>query len=82
MPNAHVEKNSKENREGNEFEDRAEDDEDDEDDGDEGGAEQLISYAQDLGLLGLFQITIERLKCSKAISGTGWMGWDGNLCRH
>ena len=27
-----------------------------------------------LGLLGLFQITIERLKCSKAISG---MGWDG-----
>ena len=33
-----------------------------------------------LGLLGLFQITIERLKCLKAISG--WMGWDwvGNLC--
>ena len=28
-----------------------------------------------LGLLGLFQITIERLKCSKAISG--WDGWDG-----
>merc|ERR1712181_62117 len=27
-----------------------------------------------LGLLGLFPITIERLKCSKAISG---MGWDG-----
>ena len=30
-----------------------------------------------LGLLGLFQITIERLKCSKAIIGTGWMGLDG-----
>ena len=32
-----------------------------------------------LGLLGLFQITIERLKCSKAISGRyGWMdGMDG-----
>ena len=29
-----------------------------------------------LGLLGLFQITIERLECSKAISGTGiGMGW-------
>ena len=30
-----------------------------------------------LGLIGLFQITIKRLKCSKSISGTGWdwMGW-------
>ena len=28
-----------------------------------------------LGLLGLFQITVERLKCSKAISGTGG-DWD------
>ena len=28
-----------------------------------------------IDLLGLFQITIERLKCSKAISGR--MGWDG-----
>ena len=29
-----------------------------------------------LGLLGLFQITIERLNCSKAISGmVGRMGW-------
>ena len=30
-----------------------------------------------LGLLGLFQITIERLKCSKAISGRDWDGMDG-----
>ena len=33
-----------------------------------------------LGLLALSQITIERLKCSKAISGIGYgygMGWDG-----
>ena len=30
-----------------------------------------------LGLHALSQITIERLKCSKAISGM-----DGNLCRH
>ena len=28
-------------------------------------------------MLGLFQITIERLKCSKAISGLGWDGMDG-----
>ena len=27
-----------------------------------------------LGLLALFLITIERLKCSKAISGMDWMG--------
>ena len=77
MPYGHVKKNSKENWEENEFEDGREDD------GDKGGAEPLISYAQDFGPLGLFQITVERLKCSKAICGMGmgWV-WDGNLCRH
>ena len=29
-----------------------------------------------LGLLGLFQITIGTLKCSKAISGKVGMGWE------
>ena len=29
-----------------------------------------------LGLLALFLITIERLKCSKAISGLGWDGME------